>query len=933
MSGITPERWQQVKELLSRALEFDTGRRQAFLDSACASDASLRAEIDLLLEHHVDASDDPLEQCASDATQLRFNSDSDGGERIGARIGAYRILREIGHGGMGNVYLATRDDEHYQQQVAVKLIKNGLGGEAMRRRFRNEMQILAELNHPNIARLFDGGQTADQVPYLVMEYVEGNPINQYCAERELSTEQRLKLFSTVCAAVQYAHQHLIVHRDIKPGNILVTNEGIPKLVDFGIAKLLERGTDVSDSPATATAMQFMTPEYASPEQIRGVSVTTATDVYSLGVVLYELLSGRSPFRVKNRMPHEIARLICDQDPERPSAAIGTRPMPESKNGSNAMSVSLNVPKLRGRLKGDLDNIVLKAMRKEPERRYTSVQQFADDIQRHLSGLPVSARPDTFAYRAEKFIKRQKVAVSAAALIALTLVAGFVITLNQNRIARAERAKAERRFNEVRQLANSFVFEVHDAIEKLPGATPARSVIVQRGLTYLDSLAQDASDDLGLQRELATAYEKLGAVQYTPSVAHLGDLTGAIQSHQKAAALREALVASDPTNLDYRRELLDSYWFLATLLGNEGNIQREFDLMRQQLPAREELARVEKTDFTDRYNLAGTYVYMGRMLMDMGDVNGAIDHQQKALRLREELSKLDPNTTRANRALSISYEYLGLATDQAGDTRGALDFQRRALETRKALVSADPLNIDLRIMLEESYRYVGDMLIELGDSQQALEHYQKQLALVENMLSSDPTNAQFISNHAVALTKIGDLELRNRRASAALLKYEQARRIREQLNSSAPLDLSVRRDLAEIWIKLGEAAKLSGSSIQSAQNFQKSLAILEVLSVSVPMHAGIRGMLAEAHFKIGQLNLARASEKLPQPKRIEYLQAARSDFQRALDITVDMRNRNIVNPTPIDGVPLSPESIASQITQCDSALEQLLVSTVRGSGRP
>ena len=919
--GITPERWQQVKELLSRALEFDTGRRQAFLDSACSSDVSLRAEIDLLLEHHVDASDDLLEQCASDATQLRFNSDSDGAERIGERISAYRIVREIGHGGMGSVYLATRDDEHYQQQVAVKLIKNGLGGEAMRRRFRNEMQILAELNHPNIARLFDGGQTGDQVPYLVMEYVEGIPINQYCAERELSTEQRLKLFSTVCAAVQYAHQHLIVHRDIKPGNILVTNEGIPKLVDFGIAKLLEAGSDVTDSPATATAMHFMTPEYASPEQIRGVSVTTATDVYSLGVVLYELLSGRPPFRVKNRMPHEIARLICEQDPERPSAAIGTRTMPESKNGSNGnvMSVSLNVPKLRGRFKGDLDNIVLKAMRKEPERRYTSVQQFGDDIQRHLSGLPVIARPDTFAYRAEKFIKRQKVAVGAAALIALTLVAGIVITLNQNRIARAERAKAERRFNEVRQLANSFVFEVHDAIDKLPGATPARSIIVQRGLTYLDSLAQDAGDDLGLQRELAAAYEKLGAVQYTPSVAHLGDLSGAIQSHQKAAALREALVASDPTNLDYRRELLDSYWYLATLLGNEGNIQREFDIMRQQLPAREELARVERTDFTDRYNLAGTYVYIGRMLMEMGDVNGAIDHQQKALHLREELSKLDPNTARAKRALSISYEYLGLATDQAGDARGALDFQTRALETRDGLVSADPLNIDLRIMLGESSRYVGDMLMKLGDSQKALAHYQKQLALVENMLSSDPTNAQFISNHAVALTKIGDFELRNRRASEASLRYEQARRIREQLNSAAPMDLSVRRDLAEIWIKLGDAAQLTGSSVQAAQNYQKSLGILEDLSVSVPMHAGIRGMLAEAHFKVGQLSLAQASEKLPQTKRIEYLRTARSNFQRALDITVDMRNRNIVNPTPIDGVPLSPENIATQIALCDSAL--------------
>lgn len=874
----------------------------------------------MLLAHQVDANEDPLEQCAADAAaHLRFDSGLDGGERIGTRIGAYRIVREIGHGGMGSVYLATRDDEEYRQEVAIKLIKTGLGGEAMRRRFRNEMQILAELNHPNIARLFDGGQTADQVPYLVLEYVEGSPINEYCAEREVSTEQRLKLFSTVCSAVQYAHQHLVVHRDIKPGNILVTNEGVPKLVDFGIAKLLESGNSVNEVPATATAMHFMTPEYASPEQVRGVSVTTATDVYSLGVVLYELLSGRPPYRLKSRMPQEIARVICDQDPERPSAAIATLNMLESKNGSNGTVRNIsaaNESRLRGRLKGDLDNIVLKAMRKEPERRYASVQQFADDIHRHLAGLPVSARPDTFGYRLGKFVRRQKVAVSAAALIVLTLVLGIVVTLNENRIARAERARAERRFNEVRQLANSFVFEVHDAIQKLPGATPARSIIVQRGLKYLDSLAEDASGDLGLQRELAAAYEKLGAVQYTPTVAHLGDLNGAIQSHQKAAALREALVAADPANLNYRRELLDSYWYLATLLGNQGNKQRELDIIRQQLPAREELAKAEKTDFIDRYNLAGTYAYVGSMLMTMGDVNGALYHQEQALRLRQELSQLDPNSARSQRALSISYEFLALATDQAGNTRGALTLQRRALETRESLVAADPLNTDLQLMLVESYRYVGDMLIKLGDPDEALKHYRKELALAEKMLASDPTNAQFINNHAVALTKIGDVELRNGRAAAALLKYEQARRIREYLNSAAPLDLLLRTDLAEVWIKLGDAARIGGAKVQAAENYRQSLDILEALQSSIPMHAGVRGMLAEAHFRRGQVNLAMASEKLPQAKQIEYLFAARSDFQRALDITVDMRNRKIVNPTPLDGSPLSTEVIAAQIEICN-----------------
>ena len=757
-----------MKKVLSEALELDTDRQRQFLDHSCADDADLRAEIDMLLAHQVDTGSDVMEECAADAARLRL--DAAGATKIGTRIGAYKIVREIGHGGMGTVYLAERDDEHYHQQVAIKLINPGLGGDIIRRRFQNEMQILADLNHPNIARLFDGGEIASGVPYLVMEYVDGIPINVYCNEHNLSTEQRLKLFCTVCDAVQYAHQHLVIHRDIKPGNILVTEEGLPKLVDFGIAKLVD-GT----AEAGATAMPIMTPEYASPEQVRGASVTTATDVYSLGVVLYELLSGRLPYRFKSRVPHEVAQAICEHDPERPSTTK--------------------------RLHADLDNIVLMAMRKERERRYGTAQQFAEDIQRHLEGHPVRARHDTFSYRAGKFIRRQKLAVGAAALIALTLLVGIIATAWQARVARAERARSERRFNEVRQLANSFVFEVHDAIVNLPGSTTARSLIVQRGLNYLDSLAQDASGDRGLQRELAAAYEKLGAVQYTPSIAHLGDLPGALESHRKAAALREALVASDPSNPDYRRELLDSYWFIATLLGAQGDITRELEMIREQLPVRQQLAAAEKTDFLDRYNLAATYVYIGSLLMHMGDAQGALSNQKEALRIREAVAAVDPNSARARRALTISYEYLGLATDAAGDTKSALELQQRGLEMRESLVAADPLNIDLRLMLNESHRYVGDMLFKLGDVEQAAQHYRKQFALTQEMVAADPPNAQFLRNQAVALIKIGDVEARAGRTGSALSNYKEALRIREQLSSVAPQDMYIQRDLAEVKGKL------------------------------------------------------------------------------------------------------------------------------------
>ena len=816
-----------MKGVLAEALELDTGRQREFLDEACAHDADLRAEVDLLLAHHVDTDDDAMEECAADAARFRIDADAQRATRIGNRIGVYRIVRELGHGGMGTVFLAERDDEHYRLRVAIKLINPGLGGETIRRRFRNEMQILADLNHPSIARLLDGGETADGAPYLVMEYVEGSPINRYCKEHNLSTEQTLRLFCTVCDAVQYAHQHLVIHRDIKPGNVLVTSDGVPKLVDFGIAKLLDDGRSITD--ATATAMPFMTPEYASPEQVRGLPVTTATDIYSLGVVLYELLSGRLPYRLKSRVPHELAQAICDQEPERPS--------------TTTVDVPTSTP--RKRLAGDLDNIVMMAMRKEAERRYATAQQFAEDIQRHLNGLPVRARQDTFTYRAGKFIHRRKFAVAAAALVVVPLLVGIIATAWQARVARAERARAERRFNDVRQLANSFVFEVHDAVVNLPGSTTARSLIVQRGLNYLDSLAQDAAGDRGLQRELAAAYEKLGAVQYTPSVAHLGDLEGALQSHRKAAALRELLVAADPNNRDYRRELLDSYWFIATLISKQGDLPRELEMIRQQLPARQELATSEATGFLDRYNLAGTHVYIGSSLMLMGDAQGALEHQKEALKIREALAASDPNTGRSRRALSISYEYMGLATDLAGDTKGALEWQQRGLEIREALVASDPLNTDLRLMLIESHRYVGDMFFKLGDIERASSNYQKQLAINEEIVAADPANAQFQNNLAVALIKAGDVKARYKRTTEALSDYREALRIREQLSATSQQDTSIRRDLAEAWLKLGDVLQLTGSKPEAREYYRKATQTLEELSASIPADAVIRGMLAEA----------------------------------------------------------------------------------------
>lgn len=422
---MSSERWNKVNELFYAALEKDEEQRNAFLVEACGADESLRKEVEsLLIAHHqagnfiqTPAVENALQVLAEDKDQLV----------IGEQIGAYKIIREIGRGGMGAVYLAERADQQYEKHVAVKLVKRGMDSDQVLQRFRNERQILANFDHPNIARLLDGGSTENGLPYFVMEYVEGQPIDEYCDSRNLTVSQRLELFRQVCAAVSYAHRHLVIHRDIKPSNILVTEEGVPKLLDFGIAKVLQPEND-EETRATAAGLRLMTPDYASPEQVQGISVTTASDVYSLGVVLYELLTGHRPYHFHTRSAFDIARMITETEPQMPSTVIHT--VEEDHDQTTPESVSRmregSPDRLSRRLRGDLDNIVLMAMRKEPPRRYLSVELFSEDIRRHLAGLPVTAQKDTLAYRGSKFVRRNKIAVAAATFALLTIVVSAII---------------------------------------------------------------------------------------------------------------------------------------------------------------------------------------------------------------------------------------------------------------------------------------------------------------------------------------------------------------------------------------------------------------------------------------------------------------------------------------------------------------------------
>ncbi|MEP7336410.1 MAG: protein kinase [Acidobacteriota bacterium] len=436
---MTEEQLEQVIEIFDAASSLSVAEREAYLAAACG-DQTVRAEVERLLPRH-DQAGDFLEQPAlADANEPAAGL-------AGRQIGQYKLLRELGSGGMGVVYLAVRADDVYRKEVAIKLVWPGMQGAGIVRRFRRERQILAQLDHPNIARLLDGGTTEEGWPYVVMEYVDGVTITEYCATHKLDISERLKLFRTICAAVEYAHQHLIVHRDLKPANILVTADGTVKLLDFGIAKVLkpelpespesDDGAVLPSQTGTRTGLRLMTPEYASPEQVSQKTITTASDIYNLGLLLYELLTGAHPHELRHRPLHEVIRVICEEEPDKPSVKV-TR-----MAGAPVNFGGLTPEKWQRALQGDLDNIVLKALQKDVRQRYQTVEQLSKDLHNHLTGQPVTARSATWHYRTEKYIRRNKALVALAAALLLTLVIGAGVTLWQLQLSRAREHEQRR----------------------------------------------------------------------------------------------------------------------------------------------------------------------------------------------------------------------------------------------------------------------------------------------------------------------------------------------------------------------------------------------------------------------------------------------------------------------------------------------------------
>jgi tetratricopeptide (TPR) repeat protein len=723
---VTPERWQRVKEVFSAASEMEAGRVDAYLDAACGDDAPLRAEVASLLGAHTAEDAVVVQPAAAHLAGELLGADDD--RWIGKRIGAYEIVSLIGHGGMGEVYRARRVDAQYEKEVAIKLVPGGLHAAFVLQRVRAERQILAGLDHPSIARLIDGGMTEDGAPYLVMELVDGLPLDRYATERSLPLRERLALLLDVCDAVSYAHQRLVVHRDLKPGNILVTQEGAVKLLDFGIAKLLQPAGADTTTTATVTLMRTLTPGYASPEQILGRTITTASDVYSLGVVLHVLLTGRSPYRGAMHSAEDAIRDICDTEPTRPSAAAAEDPRPGDEPISR-----------------DLDAIVLQALRKEPERRYASVEQLAEDIRRFLDGRPVAARGDQLGYRAGKVVRRHRVEVAAAALLSLTLVAATVVSLREARIAEAQRERAERHFVSVRGLANAFMFEIHDSIESLPGATRAREILVSNALKYLNTLADEAGQDSGLRLELAAAYEKVANIQGQAYGASKGDARAAIESYGKAIALLEPIAAAQPENTDAVSALSRASMLESRLLLLQGKVPEAVAGSRRAIDLLEPIVRAQPQAEYRAQLASALTVHVVNLYYSGGAKDERLAFGRRSIALLEELVRDDPDNDALAEDLSTAYN--SLASSLPGPERDMAVVQEGLALYRKALAIEERLlaksggkNVDHLRGLMVVRMNVSLNLSEAGDTEAALET----LADTEVLLArraADPDDVQ------------------------------------------------------------------------------------------------------------------------------------------------------------------------------------------------
>jgi tetratricopeptide (TPR) repeat protein len=797
---MTPERWKRAGELFHAALAEPAGRRRQWVENTCAGDPEMAAEVLSLLGSDAEAGPGYFERRMEPAVASLLSAARD---EAPARAGPYRLVRELGRGGMGTVYLGERDDEAYQTQVAIKLVRRGMDTDLILNRFYRERQTLARLQHPNIARLLDGGTTAEGHPYIVMEYVEGEKITTYCRERGLSIPARVRLFLDVCRAVEYAHRNFVVHRDLKPGNILVDATGAVKLLDFGICKLLPTPLESGDETMEA-GPPLLTPDYASPEQIRGDRITVASDVYSLTAVLYELLTGAKPHRIEEYTLRGIERGICDGEIRVPSAACG---------------IAGDARQLRG----DLDTILLHGLQKEAERRYESVEQFAEDLRRYMAHEPIRARGDSAIYRLRKFVRRRRGALVAAVAVLMTMAVGVAASMRSARIAN-ENVRL------VRQLSNTFVYDVYDAVGDLPGATRARQIIVRTGLKYLEDLARGARGDAELQRELAAAYRRMGDVQGNVMGANLGNTADALASYGRALALLDEVARLQGEDRETARERIEIYRRIGGVREYAGDAAAALASYHDAEVISERLLAGYPDDRNVAWRLAELYIRSSHVRRRRAEYEDARKGYARAAELLS--GKWSPNDPNGFVSRTVAAAYSGLAQCDAylGRLRESLASHREVLRQREAAARAEPNSISVQRELMFAYSHAGDVLgnpnlPNLGDAAGAAEVYGRMIEVARRIHEADPADLRAKSDYGIALARFAAV-LPPERSTTRIRLLRQAIALTRDVLRVNPDNASTRSDLALQLNFLGDALDLAGDRDGARATFREALSLIE-----------------------------------------------------------------------------------------------------------
>ena len=822
--------WRRIEELFDAASALPTSAQDKYLDEHCVGQSELAARVRALLCASRDAGNF-LDQTVSSAAATAWI------DRQGSRLGAYRLLHEIGHGGMGRVYLAERADEQYSLKVAIKIVRGDLASPAILQRFRIERQILANLHHPGIARLLDGGATDTGTPYLVMEYVDGVSVDRFCKEQSLSIPDTLKLFRRICSAVSYAHRNLVVHRDIKPANVLVTSEGLPRLLDFGIAKVL----DVNSGPIATTRQsdRVMTPEYASPEQVLGNPVAVPSDIFMLGLLLYELLSGVPAIRFTSTKPSDRERLICETDPPLPSIVGGNK-----------------------KLAGDLDAIVMKAIRKEPDRRYASVEQFDNDIARWLDGLPVEARTGAWTYRASKLLRRRLVPILLASGVALIVGISAFTSLQSAHRANQAAEQSRVRLQSALAMANSSLLDIHAEVSELAGSTKARGLIVQRTLQSLADLEKNSEGDPQVQLVLAVAYEKLSDIQYRDGSDHLGDTQAAEASAKRALQLRERLQQPAAIAADLVR-LGELY----------GHMRRDADSIEAFRSAVAKYESFPKLDRPARAALAKARGKLASILATQADVQPALEQIQLAVHDQRALLKDAPHDKSAREEIGKALSTLGeIERDQIKDFAAAFQSFNEGLAFARALAAEDPGARQYRTQLASILSNLGHTWFQRGEPLPAIAFYRESLGLVQTLAASDPNDARsnrsvaiHSTNLALALSRIG-------RVAQAELTFRDAIRVHETIRGKNPESFLPILDLAFAHSALGQLLLRNGNPADGRRQLEEAKNLGDALVRQDPTNSLYRLRLANVHEALG--NARKLAGACPD---------ALSHYQHAIDL--------------------------------------------------